>query len=58
MEGNYSPKAAAELLAVATQTLANWRSRGRGPRFTKTPDGRVVYSAADLAAFMASRGTN
>ncbi|MBA9003775.1 helix-turn-helix transcriptional regulator [Thermomonospora cellulosilytica] len=43
---------AAAYLGVAKQTLANWRSTGRGPKFSRR--GRVVrYRWADLDAWMA-----
>lgn len=43
-------KAAAPLLGVATGTLENWRAKGIGPRFIKTPgvSGKILYDPADL----------
>lgn len=45
--------AAAKFLGLATQTLDNWRSTGRGPRFVKLGT-RVVYQRADLEAYLAA----
>ena len=40
------------LLALgARQTLAHWRSQGRGPAFIKI-GGRVAYRGADLNAWL------
>lgn len=36
--------------AVTPKTLANWRSLGLGPAFTKL-QGRVVYGVADVVSF-------
>ena len=42
---------AAEILSVKRQTLANWRSAGRGPAFVKV--GRAVrYRPEDLEEFI------
>lgn len=49
-------KAASEFLSVGCATLANWRSAGYGPRYTKLSNGRsgaIRYSLAELAAFAA-----
>ena len=35
------------------KTLANWRSKGRGPKFLKI-GGRVLYPRAELDAYKAS----
>ncbi|SEG44261.1 DNA binding domain-containing protein, excisionase family [Thermomonospora echinospora] len=42
---------AAQHLGVARQTLANWRSQGRGPTWSKR-GGVVRYRWADLDAWM------
>jgi predicted site-specific integrase-resolvase len=47
-----SPEEAAPLIGVEVATLANWRHRGTGPKFIKTPGkgrGRVNYDPADIA---------
>lgn len=36
--------------AVTIGTLANWRSKGRGPSFVKIGS-RVVYRVADVTAY-------
>ncbi len=45
---------AAEYLGgtVPAETLKMWRSRGKGPRYIKTPNGRVRYRADWLDAFL------
>jgi hypothetical protein len=42
---------AARFLALAPQTLANWRVSGHGPAFLKL-GGAVRYDLADLRAFL------
>jgi hypothetical protein len=52
MTGVLNTKEAAAYLKVTVQTLATWRWRNIGPRWTKT--GRSVkYRPADLDAFLA-----
>lgn len=50
-DGRLSRTHAAKYLGVAPQTLANWRSLGRGPKHMKL-GGRVFYRLADLEAFI------
>jgi hypothetical protein len=47
----FRPKAAAEYLGVAVQTMARWRVEGRGPRYAKL-GGAVVYSLRELDQFI------
>jgi len=42
---------AAAFLRVRPQTLANWRSRGEGPTFSKVGN-RVLYTREALVAFV------
>ncbi|WP_298196752.1 helix-turn-helix domain-containing protein [Novosphingobium sp.] len=46
-------KAAAPYCGVAPGTLENWRVKGLGPRFIKTPGvrGKVLYDPADIEAW-------
>lgn len=46
-------KSAAPLLGVAVATLENWRVKGIGPRYIKTPGvtGKVLYDPADIKAW-------
>ncbi len=46
-------KSAAPLLGVAAATLENWRARGVGPSYIKTPGitGKVLYDPADIKAW-------
>ncbi len=39
---------------LSPRTLERWRSQGRGPQYLKL-GGAVLYRAADIAAFEASR---
>ena len=39
---------------ITIRTLANWRSTGEGPRYTKI-GGRVLYPVADVTSWEASR---
>lgn len=51
--GALSPAEAGRYLGGFTVgTLANWRSRGDGPPWTKVC-GRVIYRIVDLDAFLA-----
>ena len=46
---------AAALLKVAAQTLRNWRSRGRGPRYIRLGVGErtsIRYDRAELETFI------
>lgn len=43
---------AAKFIGVGSRTLANWKSKGRGPRQTKI-GGRVFYRLTDLEVFIA-----
>jgi DNA-binding transcriptional MerR regulator len=48
---------AAPLIGITPETLENWRSRGEGPRFHKTPgrSGKVLYDPADIEAWRTQR---
>lgn len=48
---------AAEILGVTPGTLANWYTRGHGPRF-KRPQGsrRALYSLDDIQTWIDSNG--
>jgi hypothetical protein len=35
-------------LRAKPKTMANWRSEGRGPRYTRAANGQVVYEQPDL----------
>lgn len=50
-------KAAAPLIGVTPATLENWRVRGEGPPFHKTPGrtGKVLYDPADIAIWREQR---
>lgn len=45
---------AAALLRKSVATLAGWRSRGRGPRYSKI-GGAILYDPTDLKAFVAGK---
>jgi predicted site-specific integrase-resolvase len=42
---------AAAYMRVAVGTLRNWRSGGRGPRYSKA-GGRVIYRRSDVDAYL------
>jgi len=48
---------AAQRLGVTPETLARWAQQGRGPAYSLTGErkGRALYSAATIAAWLASR---
>jgi len=46
-----TPQAVADRLDSSPQTLANWRSSGKGPAFIKV-GGRVMYDDADVDAWL------
>ena len=48
---------AAAFIGVSPATLENWRVRGEGPPFHKTPGrtGKVLYDPADIAAWREKR---
>lgn len=50
-------KTAAPLIGISPATLENWRVRGEGPLFHKTPGrtGKVLYDPADIAAWRQQR---
>jgi hypothetical protein len=45
---------AADFLGVSRQTLDQWRMDREGPTFCRVGKQRVMYSLADLRAFMTS----
>jgi len=49
-----SDREVSRLLGIGRQTLANWRSQQKGPRYVKS--GRLVrYAVSDIFAFMEAR---
>jgi integrase len=50
-----TPAEAAQLLRLSPRTLANWRSKGEGPRFEKV-GGRVVYPRQGVVSFPSEIG--
>ena len=57
-----SPREVSERYGIAEQTLANWRSAGRGPKWTKVgqvgrPGGFVYYHPRDIEAHLAASVT-
>jgi len=55
----YSRVEAAARLGVSPITLKKWAIEGRGPRYSRTGavKGRTIYSATDLAAWLAENKT-
>jgi hypothetical protein len=35
-------------LRAKTKTLANWRSAGKGPKYTRAANGQITYTEGDL----------
>lgn len=52
-DGRLSRADAAKYLGLAPGTLANWDSKGEGPR-SVTVSNRIFYYLADLQAFVAT----
>lgn len=53
-----SNEKAAEILGISPRTLANWRVRGWGPRYsrlTDSPRSPVVYRESDIQEWIDSR---
>jgi hypothetical protein len=50
---NLLPKEAAERMRISVGTLANWRTRGEGPRYIKWGR-KVLYPVPEIEAFEAS----
>lgn len=46
---------AAAFLGLATQTLHNWRFRGKGPPYSKLSSRAIRYCVGDLRNFQRSR---
>lgn len=45
----------AELLTVDIKTVKRWRASGEGPPFIRIGRSRVIYSRADVDAWLAGR---
>lgn len=59
--GMLTPRQVFDEFGIAEQTLANWRSKGKGPEWKKiagqvgVPGGMVVYPRKGVQQFMAGR---
>lgn len=51
----YPPEEAAEMLGIASQTLAHWRVRGIGPRYYVLNSRCIRYSLSDIQAWLDDR---
>lgn len=49
-----TPEETSEVLKVAIQTLANWRSQGKGPSWVKLGARRCRYRASEIERFITS----
>lgn len=47
----YKPAELAEGIGTTTGTLANWRSKGQGPKFVRIA-GRVFYLKSDVEQWL------
>lgn len=54
MEAFYSPAELAAELGLSVQTLAHWRTLGRGPEFVKV-GGRVRYRGSAVKRYLDAR---
>lgn len=54
-DGRLTRENAAAFLGIAPRTLANWKSKGRGPKQTRI-GGRVFYRLEDLRGFIDAGG--
>ena len=50
-----TPEEVAEFLQKPPKTLAEWRSKRRGPRYFKLDGGHVRYDWADVRAWLAAQ---
>lgn len=58
-EVRLKPSEASKFLGgISPSTLAKWRLRGIGPRFFKNGPKLILYSRADLEAWLESRGAH
>jgi len=58
MEKEYlTSKELAKRWGYERQTLANWRSQGKGPRFIRIY-GRILYAMKDIIQFESARSSN
>lgn len=46
---------AALMLGVERQTLANWRSQGKGPEYVRISKNCIKYDPAEVRAFINAR---
>ena len=51
----YTSEETARVLRTTIATLRNWRYKGRGPRYTRISDNRVLYRVEDVKAYIESR---
>ncbi|WP_083925595.1 helix-turn-helix transcriptional regulator [Sphingomonas sp. Mn802worker] len=54
-DGRVTRRGAADYLGLSVKTLANYRSRGKGPRCIRV-GGRTFYYLKDLEAFVQLNG--
>lgn len=47
-----TPEETSDILKVATQTLANWRSQGKGPSWVKLGARRCRYRRSEVHRFI------
>jgi hypothetical protein len=50
-----TPEEVAAFLRKPSKTLAEWRSRGCGPRYFKLGNGHIRYDWADVRAWLAEQ---
>lgn len=47
-----TPEETSDVLKVATQTLANWRSQGKGPAWVRLGARRCRYRRSEIERFI------
>ncbi|HWG01096.1 MAG TPA: helix-turn-helix domain-containing protein [Trebonia sp.] len=50
-----TPEEVAEFLQKPVKTVAEWRSKGRGPRYFKLDNGHIRYDWGDVRAWLADQ---
>lgn len=52
LENLLTPSETAKILKTSIGTLANWRTKEIGPRFTKMPNGRIYYPDIEIKSYL------
>lgn len=55
LERLLTPAEASQLLTLAPSTLAEYRSSGKGPKFVRLSQNKIVYKVSDVLEYIASQ---